>query len=76
MKTSKVKKLCAVALAATLGITVLAGCGSKSADKGTTASKQELTYNLGCRSKDFRSRIKYSIDGAIVVSNAFEGYVN
>ena len=29
MKTSKVKKLCAVALAATLGISVLTGCGSK-----------------------------------------------
>lgn len=29
MKKSKVKQLCAVALAATLGLTVLAGCGSK-----------------------------------------------
>lgn len=28
MKTSKIKKMCAVVLAATLGISVLAGCGS------------------------------------------------
>ena len=27
MKTSKIKKMCAVVLAATLGISVLAGCG-------------------------------------------------
>ena len=46
MKTSKIKKMCAVVLAATLGISVLAGCGASS-DSGATAGAQELTFNIG-----------------------------
>ena len=61
MKTSKVKKICAVALAATLGISILAGCGSKSSDKAATASKQELTYNLGADPKTLDPGLNHSI---------------
>jgi len=76
MKTSKVKQLCAVALAATLGLSVLTGCGSKTEDKagaGAAASKQELTYNLGADPKTLDPGLNASVDGGIVVENLFEG---
>jgi oligopeptide transport system substrate-binding protein len=73
MKTSKVKQLCAVALAATLGLSVLAGCGSKTADKGATASKQEITYNLGADPKTLDPGLSTDTTGATILSNAFTG---
>lgn len=73
MKTSKVKQLCAVALAATLGLSVLAGCGSKSEKKAATASKQELVYNLGSDPKTLDPGLNQAVDGAIIAVNAFEG---
>ncbi|MDR3596156.1 peptide ABC transporter substrate-binding protein [Clostridium sp.] len=73
MKTSKVKQLCAVALATTLGLTVLAGCGSKTSDKAATANKQELVYNLGSDPKTLDPGLNQAVDGSIVAVNAFEG---
>jgi oligopeptide transport system substrate-binding protein len=76
MKTSKVKQLCAVALAATLGLSVLTGCGSKTEDKagaGAAGSKQEMTYNLGADPKTLDPGLNASVDGGIVVENLFEG---
>lgn len=73
MKTSKLKKICAIALAATLGLSVLAGCSSKKADKAASASKQELVYNLGSDPKTLDPGLNESVDGAIVAVNAFEG---
>jgi oligopeptide transport system substrate-binding protein len=76
MKTSKLKNLCAVALAATLGLSVLTGCGSKTEDKagaGAAASKQEMTYNLGADPKTLDPGLNASVDGGIVVENLFEG---
>lgn len=73
MKTSKVKQLCAVALAATLGLSVLAGCGSKSENKAATASKQELVYNLGSDPKTLDPAVNQAVDGSIIAANIFSG---
>lgn len=74
MKTSKIKKIFAVSLAATLSLSVLAGCGSKSSDKsGSTSDKQELVYNLGSDPKTIDPGLNSAVDGSIVVSNLFEG---
>jgi oligopeptide transport system substrate-binding protein len=76
MKTSKVKQVCAVALAATLGMSVLAGCGSKTADKAATAAKQELVFNLAADPKTLDPGLNQAVDGSIVDANAFEGLCN
>lgn len=73
MKTSKVKQLCAVALAATLGLSVLAGCGSKKENKAATASKQELVYNLGSDPKTLDPGLNQAVDGSIIAANIFSG---
>ena len=77
MKTSKIKKLCAVVLAATLGISVLAGCGSSSnggeASKSGAAKGQELTFNLGSDLKTLDPALNQAVDGGIVLENLFEG---
>ena len=73
MKKSKVKQICAVALAATLGLSVLAGCGAKKEEKAATANKQELVYNLGSDPKTIDPGLNTAVDGSIVISNLFEG---
>lgn len=76
MKKSKVKQICAVVLAATLGLSVLTGCGgSKTADKGaaTGGDKQELVFNLAADTKTLDPGLNQSVDGAIIAVNAFEG---
>ena len=75
MKKIKLKKLCAVILAATVGISVLAGCGSSSSTRGDAgkASEQVLTYNLGSDPKTLDPALNNAVDGGIVLSNAFEG---
>lgn len=73
MKTSKVKKLCAVALAATLGVSILTGCGSKSGDKAATASKQEITYNLGADPKTLDPALCTDTTGNGILANSFSG---
>lgn len=76
MKTSKVKQLCAVALAATLALSVLAGCGgAKSNDKAATpaASKQEITYNLGADPRTLDPALCTDTTGHGILANAFAG---
>jgi oligopeptide transport system substrate-binding protein len=73
MKTSKVKQLCAVTLAAMLGMSVLTGCGSKSNDKAATASKQEITYNLGADPRTLDPALCTDTTGTTVLANAFVG---
>lgn len=73
MKTSKVKKLFAVALTATLGMTILAGCGSKTGDKAATADKQEITYNLGADPRTLDPALATDTTGMSILSNAFTG---
>ena len=38
MKTSKIKKICSVVMAAMLGVSVLTGCGSSNSGSSTVAS--------------------------------------
>jgi len=73
MKTSKAKKICSIALAATLGMSILTGCGSKNSDKASTSSKQEVTFNLGADPKTLDPGLNQAVDGSIVLANAFEG---
>lgn len=72
MKTSKIKKMCAVVLAATLGISVLAGCGASS-DSGATAGAQKLTFNIGGDIKTLDPALNQAVDGGIILENLFEG---
>ncbi|AWK50161.1 peptide ABC transporter substrate-binding protein [Clostridium beijerinckii] len=73
MKTSKAKKICAIALAATLGMSILTGCGSKSDDKAGSASKQEITYNLGADPRTLDPALNTDTTGTTVLVNAFTG---
>lgn len=73
MKTSKLKKICAIALVATLGLSVLAGCSSKKADKAATASKQEITYNLGADPRTLDPALSTDTTGNAILANAFAG---
>lgn len=73
MKTSKIKKLCSVILAATLGISVLAGCGSSSDGGATAEGAQELTFNIGGDLKTLDPALNQAVDAGIVLSNLFEG---
>lgn len=72
MKQSKVKKICAVALAATLGLSVLTGCGASNGNKAG-GNQKELNYNLGADPKTLDPALNNAIDGAIVLVNTFEG---
>ncbi|WP_195245391.1 peptide ABC transporter substrate-binding protein [Clostridium celatum] len=87
MKTGKIKKLCALALALALGVTSLVGCGSNetgdsstetennqtSSTTETTESEQELVYNLGAETKTIDPALNNAVDGSIIIANAFEG---
>ncbi|WLF70722.1 peptide ABC transporter substrate-binding protein [Clostridium septicum] len=68
MKSSKLKKICAVALTLALGMTVLAGCGGDKGDTGKT-----LIYNLGADPKTIDPALNEAVDGSTIISNAFEG---
>ncbi|GAA0075791.1 peptide ABC transporter substrate-binding protein [Clostridium sp. CTA-5] len=69
MKLSKLKKLCAISLALTLGVSVLTGCGGGSKN----SSGQVLTYNLAADPKTLDPALNASLDGGIVLENVFEG---
>lgn len=73
MKTSKVKQLCAVALAATLGMSILVGCGSNKGGDKAAASKQEITYNLGADPRTLDPALCTDTTGTTVIANAFSG---
>ena len=70
MKQNKLKRIFALVVAATLSATVLVGCGDS---KKSEANEQVLTYNLGADSKTLDPALNSSVDGGIVLSNAFEG---
>ena len=69
----KAKKICAVALATTLAMSVLAGCGSNTSDKAATASKQELTYNLGGDPRTLDPALCSDTVSTMVIANGFTG---
>ena len=73
MKLSKIKKLCAVALAVSLAASVFVGCGSNGETGGQR--EQKLTYNLGGVVETIDPALNTAVDGSTVISNAFEGLV-
>ncbi|WP_294360675.1 peptide ABC transporter substrate-binding protein [uncultured Clostridium sp.] len=71
MKKSRFKKILSLVIVATLSTTFFVGCSdSKKESKG---DGQVLTYNLGADSKTLDPALNSSVDGGIVLSNAFEG---
>ncbi|WP_252234259.1 peptide ABC transporter substrate-binding protein [Clostridium sp. ZS1] len=72
MKKNKLKKLLAVTLALTLGISVLTGCG-KSSTNTAKADGQVMTYNLSADPKTLDPALNNAVDGAIMLVNTFEG---
>lgn len=74
MKLSKIKKLCAVALAVSLAASVFVGCGSNG-EAGGQQREQKLTYNLGAIVETIDPALNTAVDGSTVISNAFEGLV-
>ncbi|MBM7834124.1 peptide ABC transporter substrate-binding protein [Clostridium sardiniense] len=73
MKLSKIKKLCAVALAISLSASVFVGCGGS--DKGGSSAEQKLTYNIGAVVETIDPALNTAVDGSTVIGNAFEGLV-
>ena len=73
MKTSKIKKICSVVMAAMLGVSVLTGCGSSNSSSSTGASAQELTFNLGSDVKTLDPALNQAVDSSILLVNMFEG---
>lgn len=71
MKLSKIKKLCAVALAISLSASVFVGCGG--ADEGGSATEQKLTYNIGAVVETIDPALNTAVDGSTIIGNAFEG---
>ncbi|MCD2347629.1 peptide ABC transporter substrate-binding protein [Clostridium guangxiense] len=49
---------------------LLSGCGSQSTTKNT---QQAITYNLGANPKTIDPGLNSSVEGGIVIANAFEG---
>lgn len=69
MKSNKLRKICAVALTLTLGMSVFAGCGNKdSADSG-----RKLIYNLGEDPETLDPTLNTSSGAGSIIDNAFEG---
>ena len=80
MKSSKLKKLCAVIMAATISTTLFIGCGSS--NDGSTSSKgnsnasdtvkQELVFNLVADPETIDPTINTASEASTVILNAFE----
>lgn len=73
----KSAKISAVLLAVTLGVSLLSGCGAKTAQETTpeAAAKvpQVITFNLGAEPKTIDPALSTAIDSGDVIGNAFEG---
>ena len=80
MKNLKLKKLCAVLMAATVSTSLFFGCGNNnttSSEKSETNNtskevKQEIIYNLGADPQTIDPVLNTAIDGSNVIVNAFE----
>ena len=74
MKSSKLKKLCAVVLAATLATSLFIGCGDKSTSNGSSSgSNQSLIFNLGEDPETMDPTLNNSSGAGTMILNAFEG---
>ena len=77
MKNPKLKRLCAVLMAATISTSLFIGCGNSNeqskANNTSTGVKQEIIYNLGADPQTIDPVLNTAIDGSNVIVNAFEG---
>ena len=73
MKSSKLKKLCAVVLAATLATSLFIGCGDSSSNSGSSSSNQQLVFNLGEDPETMDPTLNNSSGVGTMILNAFEG---
>ncbi|CDM69272.1 Oligopeptide ABC transporter, periplasmic oligopeptide-binding protein [Clostridium bornimense] len=71
MKRKRLKKIISLVIVATLSAMIFVGCGDSKKESGE--DEQVLTYNLGADSKTLDPALNSSVDGGIVLSNAFEG---
>ena len=72
MKSSKLKKLCAVVLAATLATSLFIGCGNNSSSNGS-GSNQNLIFNVGADPKTMDPTLNNASEAGTMILNAFEG---
>lgn len=72
MKSSKLKKLCAVVLAATLATSLFIGCGNNSSSNGSS-SNQNLIFNVGADPKTMDPTLNNASEAGTMILNAFEG---
>lgn len=72
MKSLKVKRLCAVILAATLSASLFVGCGNSSSSK-SQASNQQIIFNLGEDPETMDPTLNNSSGAGTMILNAFEG---
>ena len=79
MKNPKLKKLCAVLMAATISTSLFVGCGSNDtsneqskSNSTSTEVKQEIIYNLGADPQTIDPVLNTAIDGSNIIVNAFE----
>ena len=74
MKSSKLKKLCAVVLAATLATSLFIGCGNNSSSNGSSSSSnQNLIFNVGADPKTMDPTLNNASEAGTMILNAFEG---
>ena len=73
MKSSKLKKLCAVVLAATLATSLFIGCGDSSSNSGSSSSNQQLVFNLGEDPETMDPTLNNSSGAGTMILNVFEG---
>ena len=79
MKNPKLKKLCAVLMAATISTSLFIGCGNSNTSNEQSKSnstskevKQEIIYNLGADPQTIDPVLNTAIDGSNIIVNAFE----
>ncbi|MEN8076587.1 peptide ABC transporter substrate-binding protein [Clostridioides difficile] len=78
MKSLKLKKLCAVLMAATISTSLFVGCGGNdkstaSGAESTATSGQDLMFNLGEDPETIDPTLNTSSGAGTIIVNAFEG---
>ncbi len=77
MRKSKLKKLCAVAVASSLAMSFCMGCGSdekKESNGGSdSAVAQDLVFNVGAEPETIDPTLNTTVDGGTIIVNSFEG---
>jgi len=69
----KSTKISAALLSVAVSVTLLSGCGTKTAINSTGKVPQVITFNLGAEPKTIDPALSQAIDSGDVIGNAFEG---